>query len=589
MNRKTFGSVWWTLRLQARVSRWFFAWKLIYSTYDGASSIAVTYVVAKLISSVTAVSFAQGATRDVYEWLGLLLALELVGVVLRNANRMSEIRFQQQMELATNERFMTKVYDLSQEQFDDEAFNTKLGRARDSLGQVDRLLDELSWSLSSAVRFVGAISAIAVVAPVVGFIIAATVIPIAFLRARQNKTYEAMYKKVEPYERVAFRTRWMLIDPTMMPEIRTLNAFRDLVAAWQKSLKKSQAITLVTHKKMIAIDAGTEVVEPVIAVGANVYFFRLLAAGSLALDRFIFLRGLLEQATSAASALAQSLQRLHELSINLRNFSEVYDTPAAIPLGKTKVQRPLTIEFQKVGFTYPGTDQPVLKDISFVIHPGSKLALVGENGAGKTTLIKLILRQYLPTSGTILVNGTDIREVEQNSYYQAISTLSQEFLTVYHLPIEDNLKLGLQRSVTQQDVEEAARLAGAYEFIKKLKHGFKSRLDRSFDDGAGLSGGQRQRLGVARALLRDGDILLLDEPTSAIDAKAEFEIFNNIYKSQKDKTTLIVSHRFSTVRKAEKIIVLENGEITEYGSHEDLLAHKGLYKEMFEAQAEGYK
>jgi ATP-binding cassette, subfamily B, bacterial len=586
---KTVRSLLWSLRLQLQVSKAFFGWTLLYSAYDGVASLLTTYVVAKLITSVTAVSFGRGDSGRVYQWLIVLFGLELFGAVLRSLNRLLEMRFQQQLERASNERFMIKVYELSQQQFDDEAFNTKLSRARDSLNQVDRLLGELSWSLSSAVRFGGAIAAIVVVAPGVGLLIAAMIIPVAIIRARQNKAYEAAYKKSEPYDRVAFRTRWMLIDPTMMPEIRTLNAFRDLVAAWQKSLKKSHDIVFKTNRRMTLVDTGTEVLEPSIAFGANVYFFRLLAAGSLALDQFIFLRGLLEQATSAASSLASSVQRLHELSINLRNFSEVYDTPPAIPKGHAKIEQPLTIEFKDVSFAYPGTDQLVLKNISFVIHPGSRLALVGENGAGKTTLIKLILRHYLPTSGTIEVNGVDIRDVDQDSYYQAIATLSQEFLTVYHLTIEDNLKLGLQRQATQHDLEEATKLAGAYGFIKKLKHGFRSRLDRSFDDGAGLSGGQLQRLGVARALLRKGDVLLLDEPTSAIDAKAEFEIFNNIYKSQTNRTTLIVSHRFSTVRKAEKIIVLEQGKITEYGSHEELVKYGGLYKEMFEAQAEGYK
>jgi ATP-binding cassette subfamily B protein len=586
---KTLRSLGWSLKLQFQVSKAFFGWTLLYSAYDGFASLVNTYAVAKLITSVTAVSFKRGDAQDVYQWLVVLLGLELLGAVLRSLNRVLELRFRQQLERASNQRFMTKVYELSQQQFDDEAFNTKLSRARDSLSQVDRLLSELSWSLSSAVRFGGAIAAIIVVAPVVGALITLVIVPISVVRARQNKAYEAAYKKSEPYDRVVFRTRWMLIDPRQMAEIRTLNAFRDLVAAWHKNLKKSHDIVFGVNRRMGYIDTGTDVLEPAVAFGANVYFFRLLAAGTLALDRFIFLRGLLEQATSAAAALASSLQRLHELSINLRNFSEVYDTPPTIPNGTSQVKRPLTIEFRNVSFAYPGTDSLVLKDISFVIHPGSRLALVGENGAGKSTLIKLILRHYVPTSGAILVNGVDIRDVEQESYYQAIATLSQDFLTVYHLTIEDNLQLGLGRKVAQRDLDEATKLAGAYGFIKKLKHGFASRLDRSFDDGASLSGGQLQRLGVARALLRKGDVLLLDEPTSAIDAKAEFEIFNNIYKSQTDRTTLIVSHRFSTVRKAEKIIVLEHGTITEYGSHEELIAHAGLYKEMFEAQAEGYK
>jgi ATP-binding cassette subfamily B protein len=214
---------------------------------------------------------------------------------------------------------------------------------------------------------------------------------------------------------------------------------------------------------------------------------------------------------------------------------------------------------------------------------------VGENGAGKTTLIKLLLRQYLPTEGTITINGTDIRDIEQESYYTAISNLSQEFLIVQHLSIKDNLVMGLSQEPSDEEIYNTTDLVGATGFVHKLSQKLNTRLDTSFDGGTNLSGGQKQLLGVARALLRNGDVMILDEPTSAIDAKAEYIIFNNIYKSHDSKTIVIVSHRFSTVRKADKIIVMERGKITEYGTHEELLKKSGLYKEMFEAQAEGYR
>jgi ATP-binding cassette subfamily B protein len=201
----------------------------------------------------------------------------------------------------------------------------------------------------------------------------------------------------------------------------------------------------------------------------------------------------------------------------------------------------------------------------------------------------LLLRQYLPTQGTITVNGVDIKDIQLDSYYNAISNLSQDFLIVDHLSIKDNLLMGIDRKVPNSEIQDAAELVGASNFIAQLPHKLNQRLDPSFEDGTSLSGGQRQRLGVARALLRDGDMMILDEPTSAIDAKGEYLIFNNLYKSHADRTALIVSHRFSTVRKADKIIVMEKGKITEYGSHEELLAYNGLYKEMFEVQAEGYR
>ncbi len=589
MKQKYLKSLGWIIRLQWQTSRALFGWSIFNSVITGLRPIAQAFALAKLIASVSVAALQHTGTNQVYIWLVVLLGIELVNQLVTNIDRVAKTRFEQKMELVTNEQFFLKIYELSQEQFDDEAFNTKLDRARDSITQMWRILNELSWAASSFIGFIGSIAAILVVAPVVGGIIILTLIPSALLQVKQNKLREAVYKKIEPFDRIAYRSRWMLIDPTFMPEVRLMNGFKKMITSWRTHLKKSQDIVFENDKRLIKLDMGAEVVQPMISFGANIYFFKLLLAGVIGLDRFIFLRGMLEQASSGASQVAGSIQRLHELSINLQNFSEVYDTPPAITNGTVEISRPLTIEFKNVSFAYPGTSQFILDDVSFLIVPGSKLALVGENGAGKTTLIKLLLRQYLPTKGTITINGTDIRDINRETYYEAISNLSQEFLIVQHLSIKDNLVMGLSHEPSNEEIYQTTDLVEATEFVRKLPHKLNTRLDTSFDDGTNLSGGQKQRLGVARALLRNGDIMILDEPTSAIDAKAEYAIFNNIYKSHAGKTTLIVSHRFSTVRKADRIIVLEQGKITEYGSHEELLKYGGLYKEMFEAQAEGYK
>jgi len=279
---------------------------------------------------------------------------------------------------------------------------------------------------------------------------------------------------------------------------------------------------------------------------------------------------------------------MDELVINIGNYIDVQDEEPAIPSGSITVTAPLTIEFMNVSFSYPNSAEPVLRDVSFKLFAGSKLAIVGENGAGKSTLIKLLQRQYLPSGGQILVNGHSIVDIDEASYYAQLSSLSQDFLIINHLTVFDNLILGAKRKISEKDVQKALELAGA-EFVNTLPFGAKTRLDSSFKDGTNLSGGQLQRLGVARTLLRGGDVLILDEPTSAIDAKAEFKIFNNIYESHAGKTTLIISHRFSTVRKAEKIMVMEKGRVTEYGTHEELLEFGRTYKEMFDLQAEGYR
>ncbi len=589
MTKTPFRSLWWAVNLQLKNSKLFLMWTVLYSIYNGISSIITIYAGAKFLTAVTAIAFKKASPQEAYMWLIIVLALQLIMSLLSALNGLFERRFQQKMELRVNEVLINKMYELSQEQFDNQEFNTTLSRARDSLFSMWRVVPDLSSLVSAVVQFVGAVVTILLVAPAIGVVISFAVIIVGAVRAWQNRQDEAMYKKLEPYNRVTYRTRWMLIDPNVMPEVRLMNAFSRLLMSWTKSLKTSQDLHFNHEKKQLPVELGSQVIDPLISVGATFYFLQLLIAGLITLDRFIFLRGLIGQASSASSMIATTFQRLHQTSVEMNSFIEINDMQPALPDGTQKVSSPLTIEFKHVSFTYPGAAKPSLEDVSFVINPGSRLALVGENGAGKTTLIKLLLRQYVPSSGKILVNGIPIQQLEQNAYYRQISNLSQDFLMINHLSIHDNLLLGLADDVDEAIIYGSLKLAGAEGFVRDLPNKLNQRLDPSFDDGTGLSGGQKQRLGVARALLRNGDLMILDEPTSAIDAKAEYSIFNNIYKHHANKTTLIVSHRFSTVRKAEKIIVMEHGKIIEYGSHKELMDYNGVYKEMFETQAEGYK
>jgi ATP-binding cassette subfamily B protein len=318
------------------------------------------------------------------------------------------------------------------------------------------------------------------VAPAIGVVIVATIIPITLVRNRRNKVQEAVNKKSEPIDRIAYRTRWYLLDPANMPEVRLIGGFKNLVHSWRVNMKKSQDMQFEVDKQSAKFDLITDVIQPFIEFAANIYFFRLLVAGTIGLDRFIFLRSILDQASTSASSITTSLNRLHELSLDLENFDKFRRTEPAIPNGAVKVTRPLTIEFRNVYFTYPAAKTPTLNDVSFLIVPGSKLALVGENGAGKTTLIKLLLRQYLPSSGQILVNGTDIRDINQESYYESLSILSQDFLKVYHLTVRENLLLGVGREVEDKELIDCLDMVGALEFVQKLPHKLDQRMDSSF-------------------------------------------------------------------------------------------------------------
>jgi ATP-binding cassette subfamily B protein len=252
--------------------------------------------------------------------------------------------------------------------------------------------------------------------------------------------------------------------------------------------------------------------------------------------------------------------------------------------------RPPRIELEQVSFRYPGSHADVLRDVSLVLEPGEDLAIVGANGAGKTTLIKLLLRLYDPTEGRILIDGHDLRELDLAGWYRQIGALFQDFNRYASLAVKDNIAMGrAEHRATGAAVRKAAEGAGADAFIREYPQRYDQILNRAFKNGIEPSGGQWQRIALARAFYRNANVLILDEPTSAIDAKGEFEVFERIAATQKHKTTIIISHRFSTVRNAHKIVVLENGTITESGGHEELVALGGRYSELFELQAAGYR
>lgn len=259
--------------------------------------------------------------------------------------------------------------------------------------------------------------------------------------------------------------------------------------------------------------------------------------------------------------------------------------------GAIKIPRPIRhgIEFRNVSFAYPGTTRLVLKDFNFHLHPGERVALIGENGQGKTTIVKLITRLYDPTQGQILIDGVDLREYDMEDLCHEIGVIFQDFMR-YEMTARDNIAVGRIEQRDRLDrIAEAARMSLADEVIARLPGGMEQQLGRRFDGGVDLSGGEWQRMALARAYLRDAQLLILDEPTSALDARSEQEVFQRFAELTRGKMSLLISHRFSTVRMTDRIVVLSHGILTEEGTHEELIRRGGLYAEMFEMQAASYR
>jgi ABC-type multidrug transport system fused ATPase/permease subunit len=248
------------------------------------------------------------------------------------------------------------------------------------------------------------------------------------------------------------------------------------------------------------------------------------------------------------------------------------------------------VVFEQVCFTYPGAEQPAIRDLDLVIRPGTSLALVGDNGSGKTTLVKLMAGLYQPNSGRISYQGTDLKDWDSRALRDRIGVIFQDFMR-YQLTVGENIGVGDVGALEQEGRwAGAAQQAEAHDFIASLSSGYRTQLGRWFNRGQELSGGQWQRVALARAFMREGaGILVLDEPTSSMDAETEIKVFESFRALTRNKIVILISHRFSTVRQADTIVVLERGTVLEQGNHEELMALKGRYARLFELQASAYR
>lgn len=327
--------------------------------------------------------------------------------------------------------------------------------------------------------------------------------------------------------------------------------------------------------------------------GAYIYVIWRTVQGAYDIGQFTFLTTAIQQASSNLQQVFSTASGISDQALFLTDlvaFFEMKPTVLSKPDG-LPAPRPVQsgFEFRNVSFTYPGTSRTVLKNFSFVLRPGERIALIGENGQGKTTIVKLITRLYDPTEGQILLDGKDLRDYALEDLHREIGVIFQDFMR-YELTALENIGVGrIDRMDDMPDIENAAHKSLADTVVKKLEHGYDQLLGRRFEGGVELSGGEWQKMALARAYLRDAQLLILDEPTAALDARSELEVFERFAELTQGKMALLISHRFSTVRMADRIAVLSEGRLIEEGNHESLIRSGGLYAEMFEMQAASYR
>jgi ATP-binding cassette subfamily B protein len=326
--------------------------------------------------------------------------------------------------------------------------------------------------------------------------------------------------------------------------------------------------------------------------GAYAWIAVAAVASRITLGQMTMYLMLFRQGQSAVSAILTAIGGMYEDNLYLSTLYEFLETPVAIP-GASNVRGPQPddgVRFEGVSFTYPGGSQPALTDIDLHILPGESVALVGENGSGKTTLIKLLTRLYRPDQGRILLDGMDLNDWQEGALRQRIGVIFQDF-SRYQLLVGENIGVGDVRHFGDQERwREAAGKGMADSIVENMPAGYDTQLGKWFKDGQELSGGQWQKIALSRAFMREeADILVLDEPTAAMDAAAEARIFEHFRRLTQNRIAILISHRFSTVRMASQIVVIENGKIIERGNHRDLMQLNGHYAHLFSLQAAGYK
>jgi ATP-binding cassette subfamily B protein len=366
---------------------------------------------------------------------------------------------------------------------------------------------------------------------------------------------------------------------------RLLERYRDI---FRRLYKEDRSLTI----RRDAWGFGLGLIGTVAFYSAYAWIAVSTVRQAITLGQMTMYVALFRQGQSAVSAILSAVGGMYEDNLYLSTLYEYLETPVPVPAGAaTKGPLPQDgIRFEDVSFTYPGAEQPALEHVSLHLVPGGSLALVGENGSGKTTLIKLLTRLYQPTSGRILLDGRDLAEWEEEALRERIGVIFQDF-TRYQMLVGENVGAGDERYFEDESRwREAAEKGMASAFIDTLPAGYQTQLGKWFKDGRELSGGQWQKIALARSFMRTrADILVLDEPTAAMDAQAEADIFEHFRQLAKDRITILISHRFSTVRMADQIAVLDRGRIVESGSHEDLMRLNGRYAHLFTLQARGYR
>jgi ATP-binding cassette subfamily B protein len=567
-------------------------------TLGGALLPATQAWVGKLIVDGVVASMQSGQDpeqiRNVFSYLILELVLFLLSAAFNHGRRLVQQLIQLQLANRIRAEIIRKALTLELAYFEDADFYDRLQNARREGGYKPvELINDTFLIVQNTITLISFALLMLRFSPWLVVVLLATGIPAFIAETRYSERgFRLLTRRAPETRQVNYLSR-LLTEDTAVKEIKLFNLGGTLLKRYttlfDKFFREDKALAL----RRAGAGFSLGLIATLGFYGSYAWIVWHTVQAKISLGDMTLYLAIFRQGQSTFQSILSALGNIYENNLFMANFFEFLgiEPQMKIAARQRKLSLPLRIgiEFRGVGFRYPDSAEWALRGVDLTIRPGEKIALVGHNGAGKTTLIKLLSRLYDPTEGIILIDGIDIRDLDPVELQQRIGVIFQDFVR-YHLPVRENIGFGqIDAMDDAARVAAAARKSGAHTVIEDLPSGYETMLGRWFHEGHELSLGQWQKIALARAFMRNAEILVLDEPTASVDARTEYEIFQNFKALTEGKMAILISHRFSTVRMADRIAVIQEGRIAELGTHEELLRREGTYAQLFTMQAEGYR
>jgi ATP-binding cassette subfamily B protein len=557
--------------------------------------LLILYVGKLIIDQVVLLNKPENSLPHTYVWqlVAIEFGLVILNDVLARGIALLDSLLGDLFSNYTSVKIMKHAATLDLDQFEDAVFYDKLERARQQTVGRTVLLAQVLSQLQDLITMGFLAAGLMAFNPWLILLLLITILPAFLGESYFNDQTYALTRSQTPERRELDYLRYLGASDETAKEIKMFDLSAFIIARF-----KSLSDMFYRDNRRIAVKRASwgtffALLGSAGYYGAYVFIIARTVSGNITLGELTFLAGSFRQLRTLLETILTRFTAVSQGAVYLRDFFEFFQIKPKIhpPLKPLPFPNPVKqgFTFENVGFRYTHSERWANRHLNFTLYPGEKLALVGENGAGKTTLVKLLSRLYDPTEGRILLDGYDLKEYDLTKLRLNIGIIFQDYLR-YQMTFSQNIAAGnIGEKENTELIHAAAKQSLADELAKRLPGGYGQMLGKRFSDGVELSGGEWQKVAIARAYMRDAQLLILDEPTSALDARAEFEVFQRFAELTKERMAVLISHRFSTVRMADRILVLQNGEIAETGSHEELLAKGGRYAELFNLQAAGYK